>query len=301
MNLNNSSINKPNFFIVGAPRCGTTALYTYLKRHPDIFMSAIKEPHYFAPDLQKELTQKLTSKWITDKDTYFKLFKDSGSAVAVGEASASYLYSKSASQEIYNFNPSAKIIIMLRQPVDMMYSLHHFRLLCGNENNQDFHLLFDLQSRNGNHHPVNDYRDIASYFEQVKRYYERFPRDQIHVIIFDDFIKNTGQAYRDILQFLGVDTSFQTKFDAVNMNREVRSSLFHKLIFARPAILQKPLRLFLPQSVRHKIFLAIRRPNIKKTARSVLDPALHRHLTDQFKEEIINLSKLIKRNLNFWT
>src|SRR5438093_1590857 len=110
-----NNIRLPTFFIVGAPRCGTTALYTYLRQHPDLFLPENKEPHFFGSDLYHP-------GFVRNLDEYLSLFLEAGNKKRAGEASVWYLYSRNAAAEIMAFCPSARIIAMLRNPVDMMYS-----------------------------------------------------------------------------------------------------------------------------------------------------------------------------------
>jgi len=123
----------PDFFIVGAPKCGTTAMSDYLRQHPEIYMPQRKEPHFFGSDLDAPYPY-----FIRDKEQYFSLFAEAKDEKRVGEASVWYLYSKRAAFEIKEFCPTASIIIMLRNPVDMIYSLHSQRLFTGNEDIPDF-------------------------------------------------------------------------------------------------------------------------------------------------------------------
>src|SRR3972149_11450918 len=117
----------PNFFIVGAPKCGTTAMYTYLKQHPEVFMSDLKELHFFGTDHHRINYTPYT------KEQYLSFFDGAGDKRRIGEASTSYLYSERAAVEIKEFNPFARIIIMLRNPVDVMYAYHHTNLSGGFE------------------------------------------------------------------------------------------------------------------------------------------------------------------------
>ena len=127
---------KPNFFLVGAPRCGTTSMYAYLRSHPQIFMpETAKEPHYFAPE-----ESLWYGKRIDDLETYLALFTGARDAVRIGEASTHYLASPSAANSIYAFNPQARILIMLRSPVDLLYSLYYHRRQTGKER----HATFDI-------------------------------------------------------------------------------------------------------------------------------------------------------------
>ena len=145
----NSNI-KPNLFIVGAPRCGTTTLYHYLRQHPNIFMSGYKEPHYFGKDLRKN--KKL---YFTNKEKYLDLFTKGLGKKAIGEASSYYLFSSLAPKEIFQFNPRAKIIILLRQPTELLYSYHSQLLYLGDECEKDFYKALNLENcrKKGKHLP----------------------------------------------------------------------------------------------------------------------------------------------------
>lgn len=139
----------PNFFIVGAPKCGTTTLWTYLYEHPNCYMTPTKEPNYFTTDLQPFYK-------IDSRDEYIKLFEGAGeSHIAVGEASTAYLLSHEAMKNIYNFDPKAKIIVMLRNPVDLVYSYHLFRVFLGVERVRSFDRVWEIQEdrKNGKNIP----------------------------------------------------------------------------------------------------------------------------------------------------
>src|SRR5882757_7658017 len=122
---------KPDFFIVGAPKCGTTALYRCLEAHPEIFVPERKELHHFGTDLYSPT-------YVRQLDEYLSLFAAAGDAKRVGEASVWYLFSKRAATEINAFNPQASVIIMLRNPVEMLHSLHSQHLYNGTEEISDF-------------------------------------------------------------------------------------------------------------------------------------------------------------------
>ena len=121
---------KPNFFIVGAPKCGTTALHEYLQHHPDAYLPYYKEPHYFGADLVGSRFLQFRNK---PKRKYLKLFRDVRGEARIGESSPWYLASNAAAAEIHRYDPEAKIIIMLRNPIDMMYSMWSQFRYSGNE------------------------------------------------------------------------------------------------------------------------------------------------------------------------
>ena len=131
-------MKKPDFFIVGAPKCGTTALAEYLRQHPDVFFSDPKEPCYFCNDFPRK-------RYVESESDYTALFRKAKSGSILGEGSVWYLYSECAIENIYQFNPNAKIIAMIRNPVDLVYSLHSQLVYSGEETISDFEEAWDIQ------------------------------------------------------------------------------------------------------------------------------------------------------------
>src|SRR5262249_26128809 len=226
-------MRKPDFFIVGAPKCGTTALNDYLQAHPEIFIPAKKEIHFFGADLPF-----LKGKRVTEQE-YMTYFAPAGNEKRVGESSVWYLYSQQAAAEIKAFSPAARIIIMLRNPVDMMYSLHSQRVYNDNENLVKFEeaLAAEADRRQGKRlyqSALNTmgffYRAAATYTPQVQRYFAVFGREQVHVIIFDDFKDATAEVYRQTCEFLEVDPQFQPEFRIVNANKGVHSTALRSFL-----------------------------------------------------------------------
>ncbi|HKT75260.1 MAG TPA: sulfotransferase domain-containing protein [Sphingobium sp.] len=221
---------KPNFFIVGAPKCGTTAWVEYLRSHPDIFISKSKEPHHFSRDFPKW-------NFVSDPQDYLALFAESGAASAVGEGSVRYLYSKVAAREIHSFNPDARILIFLRDQPDFLPSLHHQQLYNGDETIEDFERVWRLSGRR----PAStipaycrepsflDYAAMGRFHEQVERYHAVFPAEQIKLIAFRDWIDDPRRTYLDILGFLGVADDGRTRFDRINEAKYHRSRLVASL------------------------------------------------------------------------
>jgi hypothetical protein len=127
----------PDFFIIGAAKSGTTSLYEYLRGHPEIFISPRKSPRYFAPDLATAGVAKNLHHG-ADREAYLALFREARDEKRVGEASVRYIYSTEAPRLIHDFEPAARIVAMLRSPVDMMYALHNQRVSSGAEPITDF-------------------------------------------------------------------------------------------------------------------------------------------------------------------
>ena len=305
---------KPNFFIVGAPKCGTTSLHEYLQRHPDVFMPFYKEPHFFGEDLEGSRFRQFRGK----PERYLKLFRDARGEKRIGESSPWYLVSERAADEIHAFDPNARIIIMLRNPVDMMYSMWSQFRYSGNEQIKTFEgaLAAETERRDGKRiwraaHCLTglQYRQMGRFSEQVRRYVNRFGRANVKVIIFDDFRVDTAAVYRDTLDFLGIDNSFQTTFDIVNPNKEVRLEWLLRLISVTgfSLMLLKDRLTYLatiyslvPYTYRTRAVKGIIAAYTKYERRSPLTADLRRRLNDELRADIDQLSALIDRDLSHW-
>ncbi len=305
---------KPNFFIVGAPKCGTTSLHEYLQRHPDVFMPFYKEPHYFGSDLEGSRFRQFRGR----PQRYLKLFGDARGEKRIGESSPWYLFSRRAAEEIRAYDPQAKIIIMLRNPVDMMYSMWSQFRYSGNEQIETFEeaLAAEPERRQGQRirraaHCISGlfYRDMARFCEQVPRYFELFGRDNVKVVIFDDFKSNTAAIYREVLEFLDIDSDFQTTFDVVNPNKEVRLEWLQKLIVSSGFSLMllkdrltylATTHSLLPFSYRTRTVKGVIAAYTKYERRSPLTADLRQRLARDFQSDIDKLSDLLGRDLSHW-
>lgn len=226
-------MKKPNFFIIGAPRCGTTFLYSCLRQHPEIYMPHEKEPHFFGSDLRKN-----RDRCIIDETEYLALFKGAGQKKILGEASVFYLYSKKAPYEIYNFDKNSKIIVMLRHPVDLIYSLHSKTYLTGDEDQKDFKdalALEDSRKRGQNQSKNLRLKEDVLYRtyikripDQLKTYIELFGHQNVLIILLNELHSDPGKQYKKVLYFLGADENFQPEFAIKNQNRIYRSKVYHE-------------------------------------------------------------------------
>ena len=179
-------MKRPNFFIVGAPKSGTTALYEYLLGHPNVFMPRLKEPHYFACDRSETIS------FVRSFKEYLDLFKDAtDTQLAIGEASTSYLYLKTPIRRIFDFDPNAKLIAMVRNPIEVSYAYHGWMILAFNEDERDFEKAWQLQNarKKGAHIPRIchepfwlQYADVAKVGEQIEWLLSCFALDQVKII-----------------------------------------------------------------------------------------------------------------------
>lgn len=297
-------MTRPNFFIVGAPKCGTTALYAYLRQHPDVFMPATKEPNFFGTDLERRRSQGLT------EAQYLSLFEPAGSASRVGEASVRYLYSRTAAAEIAKFSPGAKAIIMLRNPVDTMYSMHAELVYGGSEDLADFGMALDaepdrLEGRRipagANKPAALFYRDGARFTDQVARYFHELGRENVHVIMYDDFRDDPLSVYRQTLAFLGVDEGFTPQMDVINASKQPRSRFVRHLLTQPPGWLRGAVRRVLPADRRRRVFRSVKQLNARTAPRAPMDPELRHQLTAEFAPEVERLGLLLQRDLSAWS
>ncbi len=178
---NNNMQSWPNFFIVGAPRCGTTSLYEYLKSVPEIFMSPMKEPGYFSAT---NIPENSRLRPIRKKENYLKLFEKANGQKIIGEASPRYLFDPDAPKLIKEVSPEARILISLRDPVDRVFShyLFHQHLVLPTFREQ---IDTEIENQEKNDKPLHRIIDCSYYSENVKKYFEIFGRDQVLVIIFE--------------------------------------------------------------------------------------------------------------------
>jgi len=302
---------KPSLFIVGQPKSGTTALHNFLDQHPEISMSIVKEPNHFSKDFHQEsdsfYKKKLYFPYRAEKE-YLKIFNTKHNPKIIGESSTLYLYSKVAAQEIYKFNPDSKIIIILRNPVDFIYSLHSEYIILDRENIIDFKSSLSLEEsrKSGKNIPYAVkfpsrlfYSERAKYYDQIKRYFDVFPVANIKTIIYEDFKKNNQKTYQEIIDFLGLTAEFKLDFDQINISKAPRNIIVNSLI--NNPFLKKKVRV-LGNILPLKTYIKIKdfvKENVllKKYPRTLLDTKIRQELMTQFKPEVIKISRFLNINL----
>jgi hypothetical protein len=278
-------------------------MYEYLRQHPEIFMSEVKEPHFFGRDFTLP-----PRRCIRDEAEYFGLFADAGSAKRVGEGSVWYLYSKQAAREIHDYDPSARIIIMLRNPVDTLWSLHAQYLQTCNEEIVDFEeaLAAEADRREGRRIPKAAhfppgllYKEAVTFSTQIRRYYDHFSREQVHVIIFDEFTRDTASVYREALSFLDVDTGFVAQFRVFNPTGPIRNWPLQRYVKTHPRF-HRLAKAVSPLGLRRWAGEAMRSMKTPVPRPPQMDPAFRSRLQRTFVEEVAELGRLLDRDLSYW-
>lgn len=300
----------PNFLVIGAAKSGTSAMYAILEQHPEIFMSPIKEPHYFAfagmesPGLKSADGRPLTinEKAVTKIDKYLDLYKHAGNAVARGECSVSTMFFPDRSiPAIKALNSDMKLIAILRNPVDRAYSSFNHARRWGIEAEVDFKKALDIEdlTTNENSPLLMRYKALSYYAEQLKPFVDEFGEKNLHVIIYDDYRADPGLSIEKLFSFLEVDSSFKPDF-GLERNVSVvpdRSNKLHRLMVERGPI-KNLIHALLPWQMRRGVAYKIKRMFFKRPER--LLPAYREILTDVFKDEVIKLEKLLAIDLSVW-
>jgi hypothetical protein len=297
------SIKRPDFFIVGAPKCGTTALIDYLKQHPQIFVPARKELDYFGSDL-------VFKGYRLSEEQYLSWFAAANGEKRAGEGSVWYLRSERAAREIKEFSPAAQIMIMLRNPVDVMHALHSQRVYNGNEDIEDFGAALEAEEdrRLGLRLPPRAtdhfgcfYRETVRYASQVQRYFDAFGRDRVRVIIYDDFARETARIYRETCRFLQVNDDFQPSLRVVNARKRVRSRVVREFLRRPPAAAGLFLRALGLRPDRNGGYKGwLRRLNSTAHSLPTLDKELRKRLERELAPEVRQLGDLLERDLSHW-
>ena len=298
-----------NLFIVGAAKCGTTSIHNYLGQHPDIFFPHVKEPNYYSSVdsrikehyLKPKKDKKYQYKIVRSSDVYFSLFEDSKNFKIVGESSTSYIWDKDAAQKIHNDFPEAKIIIMLRNPIKRAFSHYLMLRKSGQEKETDFYEALKTDKKREPKFWGKGaflYEDLGFYYTQVERYYKVFKKENIKVIIFEDFVENAKKGLLDVFQFLQIDES---KIDDVDFNRKHNQFVAHKSKLSRTIVqaINKAgsFKNLVPLSLRNRVK---ERFFFKSDSKPKMCDESQKYLNEVFKKEILKLEELLDINLEIW-
>ena len=294
----------PDFFIVGAPKCGTNALYSYLRDHPRVYMPELKEPHYFCGDFPG-LAQ------VDDARSYEALFAQAAPDMLAGEASVWYLFSDVAVKEILQANPAAKIVVALRNPIDMAHSLHAQFVRLFKDHVTDFEAAWRLQEerRAGKRLPPYcpearclQYRDVCSFGQQLDRVQSLVPPEQLKVYIFEEFFGDVGRQYADLLEFLGLEPDGREVFGVANENRVVKNHALLRFLAAAASFLPGDLLWYrrVARALGISPLTLLSRYNAIAASRPALSPELRRMVADELADDVRLLERLLGRRMTPW-
>lgn len=301
----------PDFFIVGQAKSGTTALYQMLRQHPDVFMPALKEPMFLAPDLPLRPGHEVPG-LPTSMEDYLALFAEAAPGQIAGEASVLYLYSHSAADEIAALNPDAKVIVVFREPASFLRSLHLQLLQTRVESETDLAtaLALEEQRRRGSAIPADSrrpsllmYSEHITYSAQLRRFYDALDPSQVLVLFYDDYSRDNLAVVNQVLEFLGVPPDSDLHAVRANPTVVVRSRLVEDVTHAlavgrRPWIrpVKRVITAIVPRSVRRRLVTFVQR-RVVETAPPPVDDALMQQLRRTYRDEVVRLGELVGRDL----
>lgn len=300
----------PNFIVIGAGKSGTTSLYEYFNQHPEIFMSQVKETNFFALQgetvKQKDDSPEQTHHYpwsITDEADYKALFDDVSTEKAIGEVSPMYLYNEKAAQAIKASIPDVKLIAILRQPAERLYSRYMHLVREGREPSTSFK---DALDRNSIWWRRNDLVTEGFYGQCIKRYLDVFPSYQIKVVLYEDFRNKQQETLSEIYEFLGVSQRNITR-STVEQNKSgrIKNQFLNQLIGQNSQIISG-VRKTMPNvlnrlknnQLTNGLLTKMRNSNLEKTP---LDKTLKKEITASiYREDILLLEQLIGKDLQHW-
>ena len=305
----------PDFFVVGAPRCGTTALCKYLKNHPEICLSRPKETHYFSaiapalPDLE------LGTHYLD------RFFSHRRPGQVVGEGTVTYLYSQQALESVLRLNPDARFIAMVRSPLQMLPSYHELMLLYGAEDVEDFSEAWALQGERAEGRRIPRgcvdprlllYADVGKLGKYVEQLWRVVGKERSLVIVFDDFVADTRAEYLRALDFLGVRDDGRTGFPPAKSSLSYRSGWLHRTFYRHPGSVEALARTLEQRAreksrrstpilrLRKRLRTALLGLNIVERRPAPLTPAMRKEIRATLGEDVAQLGRLLGRDLGHW-
>jgi hypothetical protein len=304
----------PDFFIAGHQKCGTTALYLMLSEHPQIFMPEFKEPRYFAPELRRPLVHETPDR-PQKLERYLELFADAEPGQRAGEASPQYLRSPTAAARIAELNPDARMIVILREPAAFVRSFQMQMVASHEEKEKDLRKAVELEpSRHANAGggfvaPQLLYSEHVRYAEQLRRLHASFPREQVLVLIYEDFRRNNEATVREVQRFLDVDDTVPLEKVETEPLSTVRSMRMHELLRsvrradfnpAQASGFSRALNTLVPKKVRRGALSAAFR-RVAYAPPQPPDEQFMRELRTRYRDEVVAVGEYLERDfISLW-
>lgn len=292
----------PNFVVIGAPKSGTTSLYYYLTQHPDIYLPERKELHYFSYDQLRENANgpgdgEILSSLCGSRDDYLRHFEGVSGEMAIGDISPSYLY-YGAHAKIRDELGAAKIIVLLRNPIEKAYSqfMHMVR-----DQREDLlfydALMAESSRREKGWSDIWRYAESSLYAERLQAFIDFFGRDHVHIVVFDDFENSTDLSVRGILRFLEIDdTVFIDTSGRYNRTGASKSNLLAKFL-NRSSPLKSFVKVVTPD--RWRIALRLKIVDLNTAEKNAIDGRSRAYLQNYFSADILALESMLGRKLNW--
>ena len=295
----------PNFTILGPPKTGSTSLFNYLSQHTEIYASPMKEPRFFLFDhddpetriKMQGLAKILRWEMVWNMAQYKGLFDGVKDEKAVGEGTVSYLAAPGTPQRLYDYNPDMKLIVVLRQPADRAYSHYAWRRTSAVEKAPTFSQALH-EERTGLREDwyIAKYLPHGFYYKLLTDYLYVFPREQISIHLFEDFIDNPTETCRGLCTFLGVDPNFTPNVSKVwNISGSFSNRLLQRS-WEKSLVLRDVLRPYMPRGLRHQLYTTL----TSHMTKTPFPPREREELTDYYRDDILQLQQLLGRDLTHW-
>jgi hypothetical protein len=294
----------PNFVIVGAAKSGTTSMTQYLSQHPQIYMAERKESHYFSKDSFRDHfngpgDEKIFRSLIMDEHKYEQLFDRAENQLAVGESSVFYLYYSKTAESIASKIPEAKIIIMLRDPTYRAFSAYMHLVRDGRETYSFGQALKEEQNRRErNFEPIWFYKEVGSYYKQVKHYMDVFGPENVKVVLFEEFKSNTESVLEDVFTFLNVNNKIDVNTSRQYNKSGIPSSKLLYNVITNPN-LKKVFKTIIPNK-KYQQKLGLMARDLIPLRKLQIEPEVEKSLKSFFAEDISKLEGLLKKDLSKW-
>ena len=304
--------NLPTFFIFGATKSGTSSLYFYLKQHPDVFMSSVKEPHFYGFEPGSSVREvrngalRENSYVITDEAEYRRLFRDAKNERALGEASVMYLYLDGAAERLRAEVPDARLVAVLRNPVERAYSAYLHLIREEDEPCPSFIAALDAEPARikAGWAPLYHYQNMGFYARQLRRFYAQFPAEQFKIFLYEDLEREPERVIREIYSFIGVDPGFRPDVSVRhNISGVPQNPLAHEAyrFLKRSGPMKDVVKRFLPEPLRsrtkRRLLARLEANNLRKPP---LSAEARARLIAAYREDVGELQKLLGRDLSSW-
>lgn len=292
----------PNFLIIGAAKAGTTSLYGYLVQHPQVYMSPIKEPRFFALEGEqldfRGPAQSINHTSVTSLEEYSQLFQEVTSETAIGEASTIYLSNPLAPERIKHYIPDVKLIAILRDPCERAFSSYLHLVRDGYETLSFAEAIEAEPVRiQENWQPLWYYKERGFYYEQLQRYFAIFKPEQIKIYLYEDLATDSTAVTQDIARFLGIDDNFTPELTRKNVSGIPKNRFLQNLLTRKNPI-KSVLKPLLPEALRQNAIQSLTKRNLG--AKPTLSPQMRQKAIAIYREDILKLQELIQRDLTQW-
>jgi hypothetical protein len=294
----------PDFLIIGAARAGTSSLYEYMRQHPDIWFSPVKEPMFFSlegtkPDFRGPGDDReINRKSVTDVAAYQALFAGAGSKKAVGEASANYLYSEEAAARIKHYIPDARMIAVLRNPVERAYSSFLYMIRDRREQLRDFSQALEQENARiaGHWEHIWHYAHMGYYGQQLQRYYALFGKNRIRVYLNEEMKQDAPGLLKNVFSFIGVDDTFLPDTSITYNEGGVPKRKLLNAVLTRPGLVKRLLRPIMPAAAM-KFYTRLKHDNLEKPP---LDDEVRARLVALYRDDVLRLQDMTGKDLSAW-